>query len=58
VLEASALDPRRGIRTTAREMATLLRLIWRVAGTASLMKVRAPSGAARLGGCQHDDARG
>jgi beta-lactamase class A len=29
VLEASALDPRRGIRTTAREMATLLRLIWR-----------------------------
>jgi beta-lactamase class A len=28
-LLARALDPRRGIRTTAREMATLLRLIWR-----------------------------
>lgn len=28
-LQARALDPRQAIRTTAREMATLLRLIWR-----------------------------
>jgi beta-lactamase class A len=29
VLRARALDPRQALRTTAREMATLLRLIWR-----------------------------
>lgn len=29
IRQGQALDPQRGIRTTAREMATLLRLIWR-----------------------------
>ncbi|MCW2932156.1 MAG: hypothetical protein JWM19_3118 [Actinomycetia bacterium] len=39
---ARALDPRRAIRTTAREMATLLRLIWRdeAAPAAACVQVR------------------